>query len=99
MIPSQMVVSHHVIAGNWIQDLWKSSQDLFLRSSPSYSRLQNFTATLVCTARSSQNALALSSFPNVLHLFSSLSLKSTMPFFSAISQILLALQICLLPLT
>jgi len=25
-IPSQMVVSHHVVAGNWTQDLWKSSQ-------------------------------------------------------------------------
>ena len=25
-IPLQMFVSHHVIAGNWIQDLWKSSQ-------------------------------------------------------------------------
>jgi hypothetical protein len=25
-IPLQMVVSHHVIAGNWTQDLWKSSQ-------------------------------------------------------------------------
>jgi hypothetical protein len=22
----QMVVSHHVVAGNWTQDLWKSSQ-------------------------------------------------------------------------
>jgi len=25
-IPLQMVVSHHVVAGNWTQDLWKSSQ-------------------------------------------------------------------------
>ena len=25
-IQLQMVVSHHVVAGNWIQDLWKSSQ-------------------------------------------------------------------------
>jgi hypothetical protein len=25
-IPLQMVVSHHVIAGNWTQDLWKSSR-------------------------------------------------------------------------
>jgi hypothetical protein len=25
-IPLQMVVSHHVVAGNRIQDLWKSSQ-------------------------------------------------------------------------
>jgi hypothetical protein len=24
--PLQMLVSHHVIAGNWTQDLWKSSQ-------------------------------------------------------------------------
>jgi hypothetical protein len=24
-IPLQMVVSHHVVAGNWTQDLWKSS--------------------------------------------------------------------------
>jgi hypothetical protein len=24
--PLQMVVSHHVVAGNWTQDLWKSSQ-------------------------------------------------------------------------
>jgi hypothetical protein len=24
--PLQMVVNHHVIAGNWTQDLWKSSQ-------------------------------------------------------------------------
>jgi hypothetical protein len=22
----QMVVSHHVVAGNWTQDLWKSNQ-------------------------------------------------------------------------
>jgi hypothetical protein len=25
-IPLQMIVSHHVIAENWTQDLWKSSQ-------------------------------------------------------------------------
>jgi hypothetical protein len=25
-LPLQMVVSHHVVAGNWTQDLWKSSQ-------------------------------------------------------------------------
>jgi hypothetical protein len=25
-IPLQMVVSHHVVAGNWTQNLWKSSQ-------------------------------------------------------------------------
>jgi hypothetical protein len=25
-IPLQMAVSHHVVAGNWTQDLWKSSQ-------------------------------------------------------------------------
>jgi hypothetical protein len=25
-IPLQMVVSHHVVTGNWTQDLWKSSQ-------------------------------------------------------------------------
>jgi len=25
-IPLQMVVSHHVLAGIWTQDLWKSSQ-------------------------------------------------------------------------
>jgi hypothetical protein len=25
-IPLQMVVSHHVVAGNWTQDLWKNSQ-------------------------------------------------------------------------
>jgi hypothetical protein len=25
-IPLQMVVSHHVAAGNWAQDLWKNSQ-------------------------------------------------------------------------
>ena len=25
-IPLQMVVSHHVVAGNWIQDFWKNSQ-------------------------------------------------------------------------
>jgi hypothetical protein len=25
-IPLQMVVSHHVIAGIWTQDLWKSNQ-------------------------------------------------------------------------
>ena len=25
-IPLQMVVSHHVVAGKWTQDLWKSSQ-------------------------------------------------------------------------
>jgi hypothetical protein len=24
-IPLQMVVSHHVVAGNWIQDLWNVS--------------------------------------------------------------------------
>jgi hypothetical protein len=24
--PLQMVVSHHVVAGIWTQDLWKSSQ-------------------------------------------------------------------------
>jgi hypothetical protein len=24
--PLQMVVSHHVVAGNWTQDPWKSSQ-------------------------------------------------------------------------
>jgi hypothetical protein len=27
-IPLQMVVSHHVVAGNWTQDLWKSSSAL-----------------------------------------------------------------------
>jgi hypothetical protein len=27
-IPLQMVVSHHVVAGNCTQDLWKSSQVL-----------------------------------------------------------------------
>jgi hypothetical protein len=26
MISLQMAVSHHVVAGNWTQDLWKSSQ-------------------------------------------------------------------------
>jgi hypothetical protein len=25
-IPLQMVVSYHLVAGNWTQDLWKSSQ-------------------------------------------------------------------------
>jgi len=25
-VPLQMVVSHHVVAGNWTQDLWKCSQ-------------------------------------------------------------------------
>ena len=25
-IPLQMDVSHHVVAGNWTQDLWKNSQ-------------------------------------------------------------------------
>ena len=29
-IPSQMVVSLHVVAGNWTQDLWKSSSQYFL---------------------------------------------------------------------
>jgi hypothetical protein len=24
--PLQMVVRHHMVAGNWTQDLWKSSQ-------------------------------------------------------------------------
>jgi hypothetical protein len=23
---SQMVMSHHMVAGNWTQDLWKNSQ-------------------------------------------------------------------------
>jgi hypothetical protein len=38
-IPLQMVVSHHVVAGNWIQDLWKSSQSVLLTSETS---LQSF---------------------------------------------------------
>jgi hypothetical protein len=25
-IPLQMAVSYHMVAGNWTQDLWKSSQ-------------------------------------------------------------------------
>jgi hypothetical protein len=31
-IPLQMVVSHHVVAGNWTQNLWKSSQCSNLQS-------------------------------------------------------------------
>jgi hypothetical protein len=34
-IPLQMVVSHHVVAGNWIQDLWKSKQPVLLTAEPS----------------------------------------------------------------
>jgi hypothetical protein len=30
--PSQMYVSQHVVAGNWTQDLWKSSQCSYLLS-------------------------------------------------------------------
>jgi len=33
-IPLQMVVSHHVVAGNWTQDLWKGSRVL-LTTEPS----------------------------------------------------------------
>jgi hypothetical protein len=31
-IPLQLVVSHHVVVGNWTQDLWKSSQCSYLLS-------------------------------------------------------------------
>ena len=33
-IPLQLVVSHNVVAGNWSQDLWKSSQPLSHLSTP-----------------------------------------------------------------
>jgi hypothetical protein len=32
-IPLQMIVSHHVVASNWIQDLWKKS--VLLTAEPS----------------------------------------------------------------
>ena len=42
-IPLQIVVSHHVVAGNWTQDLWKSSWCSFplsYLSSPSFFKYQ-----------------------------------------------------------
>jgi hypothetical protein len=35
LIPLQMVVNHHVVTGNWTQDLWKSKQPVLLTTEPS----------------------------------------------------------------
>ena len=40
-IPLQMVVSHHVVTGNWTQDLWKSSQSVLLTTEPLLQPLTN----------------------------------------------------------
>ena len=40
----QMVVSHHVVARNWTQDLWKSSQ-VFLTTEPSLQPPDNFASS------------------------------------------------------
>jgi hypothetical protein len=39
-ISLQMVVSHHVVTGNWTQDLWKSTQPVLLTAEPSLQPLQ-----------------------------------------------------------
>ena len=60
-IPLQMVVSHHVLAGNWTQDLWKSSQ----RSQP----LSHLSSPAETTFESSFSVLfrGLNGIPGIGH--------------------------------